>query len=178
MAELETLARPYSKAAFEFATESSQLEYWSLYLSVLARAVEQSSIEVLLSSPNLTTLRVSEIFLQMFHEILEKPTENFILVLAENRRLKLLPHISRQFERFKSAHDKIVHVNVTTASSIDPDQQDRLSEVLSVKLAANVNMQVHIDEDLIGGAIIRAGNTVIDGSIRGRLIKLAESLNS
>ena len=114
----------------------------------------------------------------MCHEVLERPTKNFIVALAENRRLKVLPQISRQFDQLKSEHDKTIHVDVTTAKMIDLDQQNQLSEILSVKLAANINMQVYIDEDLIGGAIIRAGDTVIDGSIRGRLIKLAESLNS
>tara|TARA_X000000950_G_scaffold118543_1_gene148475 strand:+ start:6500 stop:7036 length:537 start_codon:yes stop_codon:yes gene_type:complete len=178
MSELETLARPYSRAAFEFAVESSQLERWGFCLSELARAVGQPNFAILLSSPDLTSSRVSEILLEMCHEVLEGPTKNFILALAENRRLKLLPQISRQFDRLKSEHDKTIHVDVTTAKMIDLDQQNQLSEILSVKLAANINMQVYIDEDLIGGAIIRAGDTVIDGSIRGRLIKLAESLNS
>tara|TARA_B100001093_G_scaffold520198_1_gene613561 strand:- start:4023 stop:4559 length:537 start_codon:yes stop_codon:yes gene_type:complete len=178
MAELETLARPYSKAAFEFAAQSSQMEHWGSCLSTLARVVEQPNFVMLLSSPDFTTSRASEILFKICDEIIEEHIKNFISILVENRRLTLLPIIFRQFERLKSAYDKTVNVNVTVARAIDLDQQNRLSEVLSVKLVANINMQVHIDKDLIGGAIIRAGDTVIDGSIRGRLVKLAELLNS
>jgi len=102
----------------------------------------------------------------------------FVQVLAENRRLQLLPQIYQQFEVLKANREKTVEVSVVTASEISTEQQDKLASALSKKLEREVNMQVSIDGSLIGGVVIRAGDTVIDGSIRGRLAKLAEVLNS
>ena len=98
--------------------------------------------------------------------------------MSENRRLTLLPQISYQFEIMKANREKAVDVDVVSAQPLDAEQQKMLSEALSIKLQRKVNMQVSLDKSLLGGAVIRAGDTVIDGSIRGRLTKLAESLNS
>jgi len=104
--------------------------------------------------------------------------KNFITVLSENRRLQLLPDISQQFDVLKANREKAVDVEVTAAHELDAEQQQKLSDALSTKLERKVNMQVRLDKNLLGGAVIRAGDTVIDGSIRGRLAKLAESLHS
>ena len=99
-------------------------------------------------------------------------------MLSEHRRLQLLPEISRQFEILKANREKAVDVEVISAQLLTDDQQQQLSDALSAKLERKVNMQVRLDKSLLGGAVIRAGDTVIDGSIRGRLAKLAESLHS
>jgi F-type H+-transporting ATPase subunit delta len=104
--------------------------------------------------------------------------QNFVAILSENRRLQLLPQISHQFEIMKANREKAVDVDLVAAHEMDADQQQKLSDALSAKLERKVNMQVSLDKSLLGGAVIRAGDTVIDGSIRGRLTKLAESLNS
>jgi F-type H+-transporting ATPase subunit delta len=92
--------------------------------------------------------------------------------------LQLLPQISHQFEIMKANREKAVDVDLIAAHEMDAEQQQKLSDALSAKLERKVNMQVSLDKSLLGGAVIRAGDTVIDGSIRGRLTKLAESLNS
>jgi F-type H+-transporting ATPase subunit delta len=92
--------------------------------------------------------------------------------------LQLLPQISHQFEIMKANREKAVDVELVAAHEMDAEQQQKLSDALSAKLERKVNMQVSLDKSLLGGAVIRAGDTVIDGSIRGRLTKLAESLNS
>jgi F-type H+-transporting ATPase subunit delta len=101
-----------------------------------------------------------------------------VVILSENRRLTLLPQISQQFEIMKANREKAIDVEVTSAQTLDAAQQQMLTEALSEKLERKVNMQVSLDKSLLGGAVIRAGDTVIDGSIRGRLTKLAETLNS
>ena len=101
-----------------------------------------------------------------------------MVILSENRRLTLLPQISQQFEIMKANREKAIDVEVTSAQTLDAAQQQMLTEALSKKLERKVNMQVSLDKSLLGGAVIRAGDTVIDGSIRGRLTKLAETLNS
>ena len=178
MAELSTLARPYAKAAFEYALESGDLQGWSDSLRTVSSVTKQSSVDQLLSSPSSTASEQAAALTGICGESLSSAGKNFICILSENRRLKLLPQIARQFEIMKANQEKAIEVDVASAQPLDEEQQEKLTEALSKKLERKVNMQVSLDKSLLGGAVIRAGDTVIDGSIRGRLTKLAESFNS
>lgn len=178
MAELSTLARPYAKAAFEYAAAKGELQGWSKSLAVVAAVAEQSEVDKLLSSPSYTADQQAEQLIDVCGDALDQQGKNFLAVLAENHRLKLLPQIFQQFEVLKANREKSVDVDVVSAGEISPEQQAKLSSALSAKLEREVNVQVSIDKSLLGGAIVRAGDTVIDGTIRGRLAKLAEALNS
>ena len=178
MAELSTLARPYAKAAFEYAVDAKDLQGWSDSLALAASVAQQPSVEELLSSPSATAIEQAEAVQDICGDALATACQNFISILSENRRLQLLPHIAQQFETMKANLEKAVDVDILAASDLDAAQQQTLSDALSAKLERKVNLQVSLDKSLLGGAIIRAGDTVIDGSIRGRLTKLAESLNS
>ena len=178
MAELSTLARPYAKAAFEYAVEAKDVQGWSDSLSLAASVAQQSAVEKLLSSPSATAAKQAEAVHDICGDELATACQNFISILSENRRLQLLPQISQQFEIMKANLEKAVDVDVVAASKLNAAQQKALSKALSAKLERKVNLQVSLDKSLLGGAVIRAGDTVIDGSIRGRLTKLAESLNS
>ncbi|WP_438957582.1 F0F1 ATP synthase subunit delta [Porticoccus sp.] len=178
MAELSTLARPYAKAAFEYAAEAGDLQNWSDGLAVAAAVAQQNVVEKLLSSPTYTAAQQAEKVITVCGDALSGKMLNFIRVLADNHRLKLLPQIYQQFEILKANREKTVEVNVVSAMEITAEQQEKLASALSAKLERTVNMQMSIDSTLIGGAVVRAGDTVIDGSIRGRLSKLAEALHS
>ena len=178
MAELSTLARPYAKAAFEFAVGVSDLKGWSDSLSTSAAVTQHAAVVKLLASPSSTPAHQAATIIDLCGDVLDATGRNFIVILSENRRLTLLPQISYQFEIMKANREKAVDVDVVSAQPLDAEQQKMLSEALSIKLQRKVNMQVSLDKSLLGGAVIRAGDTVIDGSIRGRLTKLAESLNS
>ena len=178
MAELSTLARPYAKAAFEYALEAGDLQAWSDSLGTASSVAKQSTVDQLLSSPSSTSAEQAAALTGICGESLSSAGKNFICILSENRRLKLLPEISHQFEIMKANQERAIEVNVTSAQPLDEEQQEKLTEALSKKLERKVNMQVSLDKSLLGGAVIRAGDTVIDGSIRGRLTKLAESFNS
>jgi F-type H+-transporting ATPase subunit delta len=178
MAELSTLARPYAKAAFEFADSAGDLASWSQSLALAAAVAQQPNVVQLLSSPSVTADQQVTALIGICGDVLSAQGKNFLTVLSENRRLQLLPEISQQFDILKANREKAVDVEVTAALELDADQQQTLSDALSAKLQRKVNMQVRLDKSLLGGAVIRAGDTVIDGSIRGRLAKLAESLHS
>lgn len=178
MAELSTLARPYAKAAFEYAMEAGDLQGWSDSLATVSSVAKQSSVDQLLSSPSSTASEQAAALTGICGESLSSAGKNFICILSENRRLKLLPQIAHQFEIMKANQEKAIEVDVASAQPLDEEQQEKLTEALSKKLERKVNMQVSLDKSLLGGAVIRAGDTVIDGSIRGRLTKLAESFNS
>ena len=177
MAELSTLARPYAKAAFEFAVGSGDLSGWSERLSIGASVIRQGPVRQLLASPNLTAARKAALLIDVCGDAINNVLENFFIVLSENRRLQLLPQISEQFEVLKANHEKAVDVDVLASQELASDQLEKLNSALERKLERRINLQVRLDGDLLGGVVIRAGDTVIDGSIRGRLTKLADSLN-
>ena len=178
MAELSTTARPYAKAAFEYALAASALSDWSAMLATAAAVAQQTEVKKFLSSPAMTTAQQAQTFIDICGDTLNAGGENFIRILAENKRLELLPTISELFEAQKAIQERTVDVELTTAFALDSESEKRLAEVLSKKLAREVNVHSHVDAQLIGGVLIRAGDLVIDGSVRGRLAKLAEALNS
>ena len=178
MAELSTLARPYAKAAFEYAASANDLQGWSENLEVIAAVAQQQAVVKLLSSPSYTAAQQAEKTIEICGDAVTDEIGRFLRVLAENRRLQLLPQIYQQFEVLKANREKTVEVNVVSATEISTEQQNKLASALSAKLERDVNMQVSVDDSLVGGAVVLAGDTVIDGSIRGRLAKLAEALNS
>ena len=178
MAELSTLARPYAKAAFEYAAQAGELQSWSDSLSTAGSVAQQSNVVDLLSSPSVTAQQQATALIEICGDALDEKGQNFLTVLSENHRLQLLPEISLQFDILKANREKSVDVELIAAHELDAEQQQKLSEALSAKLERKVNMQVSLDKSLLGGAVIRAGDLVIDGSIRGRLAKLAESLHS
>lgn len=178
MAEFSTLARPYAKAAFEYAVANGALESWSEALAWLAQLVEDAQLSALLRSPAVGRAQRAGLLIELGGDRLPAPVRNFVQVLAGNDRLLLLPVISAQFQALKADHQRLVEVEVTSAAPLAEDQQQRLAAALARRLGREVRIQVSIDPGLIGGAIIRAGDTVIDGSLRGRLNKLAGALLS
>lgn len=178
MAELSTLARPYAKAVFSYAEAAGTLEQWASSLATLAAVVSDGSVTKLLASPQLTTAQQAATVVDICAESLDEKAQNFVQLLAENRRLQLLPFIRAQFDFLKLQRQKSVDVELVSAQPLDEVQQQNLSAALARKLDRTVNVSVSVDPSLLGGVLIRAGDTIIDGSIRGRLTKLAEALTA
>jgi len=178
MAELRTLARPYAKAIFSYAETSATLDQWSSSLELLSSVVEESTIQRFLVSPEYTTQQQADTLVDICGESLDDKAQNLVSLLAENRRLSLLPFVLSQFRDLKAAREKAVDVELYSAAELDEQQRQQFSQALSLRLDRRVNLNVSIDKSLIGGILVRAGDTVIDGSIRGRLNKLAQALNS
>lgn len=135
-------------------------------------------MQQVLSLPSYTADQKAQTFVDVCGDELSGPGQNFIKNLAANKRLTLLPHIAAIFEQLKAAQEKSIDVEVVTAFTLAADLQEKLAQALSKKLSCDVRLQSTVDQSLIGGAIIRAGDTVIDGSVRGRLAKLAEAMNA
>ena len=178
MAELSTLARPYAKAAFEYAVAANELSAWSTQLMLAAAVSQASNIQNVLSSPSLTTAEQADKFIAVCGEEISSHMQNFIRVLAENKRLALLPQIASLYDEFKANREKSVDVEVSTAFDLDESLQAKLAQALTKQLDRDVNLQAVVDKSLLGGVIIRAADVVIDGSVRGRLNKLAETMSS
>jgi F-type H+-transporting ATPase subunit delta len=178
MAENSTLARPYAKAAFESALQLKQLEPWSKQLAILASISQYEKVKLLIVNPEFSAANKVETLKQLAGEALNEGGTNLVNVLAENRRLALLVEISQQFQALKAEHEKTANVLVTSAFSLSDSQQKMLVEKMTAKLSREVQVTVEIDESLLGGVVIRSGDMVIDGSVRGKLAKLAEAMNS
>lgn len=178
MAELTTLARPYAKAAFEAALESGRLNNWSDNLALAATVIREPAVKAALSSPSLTGEKQAQLVLGICGDDLIAQVKNFITILAENKRIPLLPEIVALFEILKANQEMKVDVNVISAFPLSDAIQEKLASALKSKLQREVILHSETDKSLIGGAVIRTGDLVIDGSVRGRLTKLAESMKS
>ncbi|WNO09114.1 F0F1 ATP synthase subunit delta [Teredinibacter sp. KSP-S5-2] len=178
MAELITLARPYAKAAFEYARNAKELDGWHKALSLASLVALDKQVITMLQSPNLTTVDKGDKFVEICGEDISDKQANFIHLLAENDRLLLLPQITELYALYKAEQEKTVDVEVYTAYAISSSLEQKLADTLKEKLDRDVSLITKVDKDLIGGALIRAGDTVLDGSVRGRLAKLAEAMNA
>ncbi|MEP2612783.1 F0F1 ATP synthase subunit delta [Marinobacter alexandrii] len=178
MAELRTLARPYAKAASKAAQEHEQLEQWSQVLTIAGQVTANKSIRQLLANPGLEEQKKAELILEVAEDGVTEQIRNFFAVLAENRRLTLLPEISALFNTYRADLERTVDIEVTAAYELTDEQQQKLAQALSSKLERKVSLAASSDKSLIGGAIIRTGDLVIDASVRGKLTKLADALGS
>ena len=178
MAELSTLARPYAKAAFEYAHDNGALALWSQQLSEVAAVTMDSTVGMALGNPALTAAQQAKMLCDVCGDALGGEMRNFVAILAGNKRLALLPEIYTLFEQHKANQEKSVDVEVVSAFEMAEATKDKLAEVLGKKLEREVKVSTSTDKDLLGGVLIRAGDLVIDGSVRGRLNKLAEAMNS
>lgn len=178
MAESSTLARPYAKAAFDYALSHADLAGWSRQLALLAAVGGNDRIDAMIESPSLPGEAQADLLIEVCGDELSGPVRNFLRVLAENKRLQLLAEISAQFELYKADQEKSVDVEVATAYPLDAALVERLAAALKGKLQRDVSLNTVIDQSLLGGILVRAGDVVIDGSVRGRLAKLAKAMNS
>lgn len=178
MAEITTVARPYAKAAFEHAHAGGQLAAWSSMLALAAGVVGDAAFKQYVARPTLSAAEQADAVLKVCGDRLNADARNFVSTLAANKRLQALPAISERFEALRAEAEGAVDVDVTTAYALDAAQTKALADVLSGKLSRQVNVTSAVDASLIGGAVIRAGDVVIDASVRGKLGKLRATLNS
>jgi F-type H+-transporting ATPase subunit delta len=178
VAERATIARPYAKAAFEYARGAKAFSEWSRGLDTAAEIVADPRVSRLCSSPQLSAADLAGLVTDVGGASLDAGMQNFVRVLAENRRLLLLPEIAAQYAQLRSAVENTVDVEVTSAVPLNDAQAQRLKQALSTRLKRQVRMKTAVDSTLLGGAVVRAGDLVIDGSLKGRLERLATELGS
>ena len=176
MAERATIARPYAKAAFEYAREADAFAAWSQGLESAAQIVADPSVAPLTKSPHWTAADLVSLITDVAGAKLDAGMQNFVRVLAENHRLLLLPEIAAHYEELRAAVENTLDVEVISAVTLSDAQADKLKQALSTRLKRTVRMQNSVDSTLLGGAVVRAGDLVIDGSLKGRLERLATDL--
>ena len=183
MADNNTVARPYAQAVFELANDSGSLGPWSESLAIAGQLLGDRPLVEYLGNPGFNDEQrlefLSGLFKKAGAKLLaggdEKGT-NLVKLLLENRRVAVLPEISEHFEALKAKVENSVDAVVTSASKLSKKQVGEIAAALKARLGCDVNVETEIDENLIGGAVIRAGDVVIDGSLRARLEGLATAL--
>ncbi|MBJ7536394.1 F0F1 ATP synthase subunit delta [Marinomonas transparens] len=178
MAELKTVARPYAKAAFEVAREQGQVAEWADMLNILATVTLDPKLKMALGNPAFSAEEKANALADVCAEIITEQGKAFLLSLAVNKRLTLIPAISELFQQFKLNFEKAVDVEFTSAFELSAEQAQALAASLAKKLDRTINLTNETDASLLGGVVIRTGDLIIDGSVRGKLAKLSEAINS
>lgn len=176
MAEKVTIARPYAKAAFEYAREHNTFPRWSELLATSSAVVADPNVEPLLANPRVTPAQLVELIASIAGNSLDEQGKNFLNTLAHNRRLGLLPEIAAMYETLRAEIEQIADVHVTSAAALNEAQRARLTSALKKRLRREVRLHENVDASLIGGAIVRSGDLVIDGSLKAGLDRLAVAL--
>ena len=178
MADKSTIARPYARAAFEAARIENKLEPWSEALHTGAAVVADARVAALLGNPHVTPEQLAQLVIGIAGPKLGEHGANFIRTLAANRRLAVLPEIAALFDTLKNTEQGVADVTVTSAAPLAAAQQQELSAALARRLKRTVRLQCVTDPALIGGAVVRSGDLVIDGSLRTRLERIAYELTA
>jgi len=199
-----TLARPYARAAFSLADQAGTVESWSASLARVSEAVETEAMKRVIGHPNVDDSRLQDLLAEVLGEPADDTSDrndagsdagnanrndagndnrnadrafkSFLTVLMHYRRLPLLPEITVQFETLRRASEQRLKVSVTSAVEMAPDQIEKLAVRLREKFGTEIEMETGVDADLIGGLVVRAGDKVIDASVRGRLEQLGRQL--
>lgn len=178
MADMSTVARPYARAIFEYAQETNALDDWAGRLAFWAAVASNPEMQSRLDDPSLTDARRAEMFATVVADGNDEAGRNFIDLLAQNDRLVAIPDLFLMFEELRGEAQNEIEATVTSAYPLDDAQKAKLSEALSKRLDCKVRLATEVDPELIGGAVIRAGDLVIDGSLRGRADKMSHALAS
>lgn len=173
MSQALTLARPYARAAFAHAREDGRAAQWSQALGLTARIAADPQVHELLGHPQLAAGQAVAL---LAPEGADEAFVRFLSLLAENRRLDLLPEIAGLFERLRAEADHVVRARITSAGPLQPAELDSLKAALRRRFGCEVEVDTAVDPSLIGGAVIDTGDVVIDGSLRGKLDRLQSAL--
>lgn len=178
MADQSNLARPYAHAVFELAQEQGDLSGWTDQLDLLAAIATDSATQELVNNPAITSAQVVDLFEGVAGDRLSAGAGNLVKLLVRNDRVSVLPDIAEAYAARRAEAESTIEAEMITATQIDEAQQQQFVEVLQKKLGRTVKLEFDVDEDLIGGAVIRAGDWVLDGSVKAQLDQLVGAIGS
>lgn len=177
MAERTTLARPYAEAVFSLAKEKNRLAAWSDLLQMISVVVMDDAMTTIIDDPDVAREKILEITADLCGDSIDEQGVNFIRLLLENGRMSLMPEVSMLFDQLKADAEGSIEAQVTTAYALTAEQSNAIAAGLKKKLGREVNVVSEVDKSLVGGAVIRAGDLIIDGSVSGYLRELSSQLN-
>lgn len=176
MADNASIARPYAKAVFDLAQETNSFESWGAALAQLSAISQDDSFSALVNDPRVDGNKLADLLIDLVKDVLPEGGNNFVNLLVQNDRLMALAGIQQQFGELVAKAKASVNAEVLTAKALTEDQKSALAGALEARLGLKVNLEETVDASLVGGAIIKAGDLVIDGSAKGRIEKLTTAL--
>ncbi|HGX93165.1 MAG TPA: F0F1 ATP synthase subunit delta [Candidatus Tenderia sp.] len=176
MAEKTTIARPYAEAVFKLAQQQGQLKEWSERLQLCAAIASNPEMAALIGNPKIGNRQLTGLFGELCGDRLDEHGKNFIATLVENDRLGLLPEIAELYEQARAEAEGVISAEVVSAMPLGDAERQKIAESLKKRLGRDVELECSVDEGLLGGAVIRAGDLVIDGSARGQVERLSNAL--
>ncbi|MCW8930430.1 MAG: F0F1 ATP synthase subunit delta [Gammaproteobacteria bacterium] len=178
MAEISTLARPYAQAIFNLANANNTLKTWSDTLALLSEVAANEGMIEVIHNPDVTSEQTVSLFIDICKDNLDEQGINFLKLAAENDRLEVIPHIAESFEALCAEEGGSIEAQVISAYAVNATQKKNIAAALKEKLGREVTIKTTTDKSLLGGVIIRAGDIVIDGSVKTQLEKITHSLLS
>lgn len=176
MAELHTLARPYAEAVFQLACDENDLPGWSEQLDLIRQVVTHKDMQALIGVPDIDRATLAELILQACGNSLGDGARNLVRLLSERRRLLIVPALVDEYERLRAERERTIDVRVRSATELSKQHREAITSALKKRLNREARLHCEVDPELIGGAVIRAGDLVIDGSVRTQLQQLAHAL--
>ena len=176
MSDFTTAARPYARAVYQHATETSSVESWGDALALMAAVAGEQAMKTILDNPQLGREQKATLLLQVIGDRLNAQQHGLIKLMAENDRLKALPEVVIQFEVYRAEAEGKIDAEVVSAFPLSDEQEQAIAVTLKKKLGREITLTTTTDESLIGGVIIKAGDTIIDGSMKSQLESLALTL--
>ncbi len=183
MAEYLTVARPYAKALYAQASSHNTVDAWLNILYILGLVADNKNIQHMVADPTVSSQRIIDMLHTLCQEVspshltsIQQPLANFLALLCQDKRLVVLPAIFELYQRMVAENAGVVNVEITSAADLAPEQQDKIMRALEKRFAAKIDVTYKLDESLIGGVLLRADNWVMDGSIKGKLARLKETI--
>jgi len=176
MAEKVTIARPYAQAVFATAKEQGDLKGWSTMLQCAAAVAGDAEMAAVIANPRIDRAQLVTLFLEVCGNNINDAGKNTIRLLAENGRLEVLPEIAALYEEMRAEAEATIEAEVISAAALSESQKSAIAAALAKRMGREVSLVCKTDESLLGGAIIRSGDMVIDGSVVGKLEKLSSQL--
>jgi len=176
MTDFTTAARPYANAVYDIANQTSALDSWGDALANLASVVNDAQMIELLNNPEMGNQQKGDLIVKVLGDKLDEQQQNLVKLMAENGRLSIMPDVQDQYEVARAKAENKVEAEVISAFELSAQQTDELVNTLKNKLGCEVTLTTTVDESLIGGVVIKAGDTIIDASMKSQLDSLALSL--
>lgn len=178
MAESSNIARPYARAVFELAQQQEDLAGWSERLELLAAIAADANVVSLAGNPRVSAGQLEELILGVAADKLNEQAVNLVKLLVRNGRIGILPEVARAYAARRAEAERVIEAEMITATEIDARQREQFTTALQSKLGRKVKLEFGVDRELVGGAVVRAGDWVIDGSVRAQLEQLVGALRA
>lgn len=178
MSDITTIARPYAKAALQYAVANEEINAWSEMFQAATSALHDERVNFLLTDPRITINEKVELLKNICKPWLDQARENFLKIVGHYHRLEFLPEIAKLYEELKAAWQKELVVNVISAFPLQKEQKEKLKKALVIRFQKKITLDCSVEKNLIGGVIIQAGDQVIDNSVSGQLERMSQVILS